>query len=191
MTNLEKSILRQIEKKGIVLIAIDGPSGSGKSTFAKRLAEKYDANVFHMDDFFLRPEQRTKERYEEIGGNIDYERFHEEVLMNINRGFPFHYRPYSCSLGILVDKKEVTFKNVNIIEGVYSMHPMLLSYYDIKVFLTAPKEVCIERIRIRSGDVLLKRFVNEWIPMEQNYFSNFKIKENCDFIINGVTLEES
>ena len=108
MTNLEKSILRQIEKKGIVLIAIDGPSGSGKSTFAKRLAEKYDANVFHMDDFFLRPEQRTKERYEEIGGNIDYERFHEEVLMNINRGFPFHYRPYSCSLGILVDKKEVT-----------------------------------------------------------------------------------
>ena len=27
--------------------------------------------------------------------------------------------------------------------------------------------------------------------MEQNYFSNFKIKENCDFIINGVTLEES
>ncbi|NLN05785.1 MAG: AAA family ATPase [Clostridiaceae bacterium] len=190
MIKLEKSILEQIEKKEIVLVAIDGPSGSGKTTFARMLAEKYDANIFHMDDFFLRPEQRTRERYEEAGGNIDYERFHEEVLRNITKGFPFHYRPYSCSLGKLLDKREVAFKRLNIIEGVYSLHPLLMPYYDIKVFMTAPKEACLERIRERSGSILLQRFINEWIPMEERYFNHIQIEDKCDFRINGITLEE-
>lgn len=190
MINLEQKIIKLLDEKDVILIAIDGPSGSGKTTFAEKLREKYDANVFHMDDFFLRPEQRTSERLEEVGGNVDYERFHEEVMVNIKKGFPFQYRPYSCSLGKLVDKIEVSFKRVNIIEGVYSMHPLLLPYYDINVFLTAPKEMCIERIRERNGDILLKRFVNEWIPKEDKYFIHFKIEEKCDIRINGITLVE-
>ena len=36
-----------------VLVAIDGNSGAGKSRLAELLAEVYDCNVFHMDDFFL------------------------------------------------------------------------------------------------------------------------------------------
>lgn len=67
-------------KKNRLLIAIDGMSGAGKTTLAEQLAERLDANVFHMDDFFLRPEQRTEERSREIGGNVDYERFHNEIL---------------------------------------------------------------------------------------------------------------
>ena len=34
-----------------------------------------------MDDFFLRPQQRTKERLAEAGGNIDRERFLQEVAV--------------------------------------------------------------------------------------------------------------
>ena len=36
-----------------VIIAIDGKCTSGKTTLASKLAEIYDCNVFHMDDFFL------------------------------------------------------------------------------------------------------------------------------------------
>ena len=63
-----------------VLVAIDGMSASGKSTLGNLLKEKYQCNLFHMDDFFLRPEQRTKERLSEAGGNVDYKRFQEEIL---------------------------------------------------------------------------------------------------------------
>ena len=52
-----------LSRQGRVLVAIDGKCASGKTTLAARLAECYDCNVFHMDDFFLRPEQRTEERY--------------------------------------------------------------------------------------------------------------------------------
>ena len=53
------------------LIAIDGRCGSGKTTLGQRLAELLEANLFHADDFYLRPCQRTPERYNEPGGNMD------------------------------------------------------------------------------------------------------------------------
>ena len=49
-------------EKDFVIVDIDGKCTSGKTTLASKLAEIYDCNVFHMDDFFLRPEQRTPER---------------------------------------------------------------------------------------------------------------------------------
>lgn len=57
-----------------VLLAIDGGSAGGKTTLGKLLEQRYACNVFHMDDFFLRPMQRTKERLAEPGGNVDRER---------------------------------------------------------------------------------------------------------------------
>ena len=44
-----------LEEKDFVLVAIDGKCTSGKTTLASKLTEIYDCNVFHMDDFFLRP----------------------------------------------------------------------------------------------------------------------------------------
>lgn len=61
-------------------VAIDGPCASGKTVFAASLHERFGGNVLHMDDFFLRPEQRTPERFAEPGGNVDRERFEAEVL---------------------------------------------------------------------------------------------------------------
>ena len=68
-----------LQRKSIA-IAIDGNSASGKSSLAALLKSKYFCTVIHMDDFFLRPVQRTPERLKEPGGNIDYERFVEEVI---------------------------------------------------------------------------------------------------------------
>lgn len=61
-----------------ILLAIDGGSAAGKTTLGKLLEQRYACNVFHMDDFFLRPMQRTKERLAELGGNVDRERFFTE-----------------------------------------------------------------------------------------------------------------
>ena len=72
-----------LSEKQTVLVAIDGCCGAGKTTLAAILAEKYDCNVFHMDEFFLRPEQRTARRLAQPGGNVDYERFREEVLSSL------------------------------------------------------------------------------------------------------------
>ena len=74
MEQLIENVTQQIDAllrdKDFVVVAIDGKCTSGKTTLAARLAEIYDCNVFHMDDFFLRPEQRTPERFAQIGGEV-------------------------------------------------------------------------------------------------------------------------
>ena len=68
---------------GMRIIAIDGRCAAGKTTLAARLAKELGGDVIHMDDFFLRVEQRTPERMKEVGGNVDYERFEKTVLEQI------------------------------------------------------------------------------------------------------------
>ena len=164
-----------------VIVAIDGSCTSGKTTLATRLAEIYDCNVFHMDDFFLRPEQRTQERYAEVGGNVDYERFREEVLLPLKSGKPFSYRPFDCSTFTLSDPVTVTPRKLNIIEGSYSHHPYFGDPYDLKILLTIPPELQQQRILQRPA-FLHERFFEEWIPMENRYFEKFRISDKCDVI---------
>ena len=55
---------------------------------------------------------------------------------------------------------------------------------DIRIFLTLPPQIQEERIRQRSGEEMLKRFLQEWIPMENRYFETFGIAKLCDLIID-------
>ena len=171
-----------LEEKNFVIVAIDGKCTSGKTTLASKLAESYDCNVFHMDDFFLRPEQRTPERFAEVGGNVDYERFREEVLLPLKSGKAFSYRPFDCSTFTLAAPVTVAPKKLNVIEGTYSHHPYFGNPYDLKILLTVGEEIQRQRILERPA-FLHKRFFEEWIPMENRYFDGFAIPSEAGFII--------
>lgn len=173
-----------LEEKRIVTVAIDGGSASGKTTLAGLLAEIYDCNVFHMDDFFLPQERKTPERLSEPGGNVDYERFADEVSSRLEIGSGFSYRPYDCKTGRYKDAVLVSFKALNIVEGVYCLHPALGDIYDLKLFLKTDEDTQLTRIRQRSGEAMLKRFVTEWIPLENIYFEALDIEQSCDLIFD-------
>lgn len=177
------SIELLLESKDIVIIAIDGKSGSGKTTLANTLSELHDSNVFHMDNFFLRPELKTQERMNEVGGNVDYQRFKRKVLKGILSQNDFMYQIYDCNEMALTDYIIVQPKNLNIVEGSYSMHPTLIESYDFKIFLDIDDETQKERILKRNGPISYKRFIDEWIPKENIYFKEMKIKEKSDLVI--------
>ncbi len=168
--------------KKTVLVGIEGNCGGGKSALAELIAGIYDCNVFHMDDYFLWPERRTIKRLKETGGNIDYERFKEEVIDGLESGRGFKYRRYDCRKDKLGEPVAVKPKRLNIIEGSYSMHPAFGDIYDLKIFLRINREEQRDRILKRNGPVMYKRFAEEWIPMEDRYFSGMRIKEQCDFV---------
>lgn len=170
--------------EGQVKVAIEGGSGSGKTTLGRMLSDIYDCTVFHMDDFFLRPEQRTPERFAEPGGNVDRERFLSEVLQPLSIGEPFSYRKFDCSSMSLGESVTVMPKKLIVTEGAYSMHPELASYYDFSVFLDISPELQKKRITQRNTPSLAERFFNEWIPLEREYFSAMNIKEQCDMVIS-------
>ena len=171
METIRKKIDELLTQKDMVVVAIDGKCTSGKTTLASKLAEIYDCNVFHMDDFFLRAEQRTPERFAEVGGNVDYERFQEEVLLPLKSGKVFSYRPFDCSTFTLAAPVAVTPKKLNIIEGTYSHHPYFGNPYDLKILLTVDEETQRQRILERPA-FLHKRFFGDWIPMENRYFES-------------------
>ena len=170
---------KMLEEKDVIL-AIDGGSASGKTTLGEMLKELYGCTVLHMDDFFLRPEQRTKERYAEVGGNVDRERFSEEVLIPLKRGEPIQYRRFDCATMTILPAAEITPNRLTVIEGAYSMHPSLSGYYGLSVFLDVSPELQKKRILKRNSPNMAQRFFSEWIPLEESYFSKMQVAERCD-----------
>lgn len=169
---------RLLAEKECMLLAIDGRCAAGKTTLAGIIREQCSCNVISMDSFFLRPEQRTEERFLEPGGNIDYERFLKEVLIPLNRRESFSYRPYDCRSQSLGKPVAVVPGQVTVIEGSYSLHPLLSGFYDLKVFLTLHQKEQLRRLKYRN-ESMAPVFREKWIPLEEYYFRECHIREKC------------
>ena len=183
----EKEIILERIKasKKPVIVSIDGRCASGKSTLAKELAEELNADVIHMDDFYLRKEQRTPERYAEPGGNVDAERFLSEVLIPLKKGKAFTYHPFDCSVMEVSDKAvPAGEKDVTIIEGSYSQRDDLRGYYDLNVAIDINPDLQIERLKKRNPE-RLQMFIDKWIPLEEMYFKAYRIYERADIVLQA------
>ena len=184
LETIKNEIERGLSKKDSTLpyvVAIDGMSGSGKTTLGEMLQQQFpDSNLFHMDDYFLQPHQRTRERLEEVGGNVDYERFKDEIILHLEDLDGLYYHTYDCHTQALSSEILVTKKPLVIIEGAYSQHPCFGEAYDLRIFCDVSEEEQRKRIAKRNGMKMLERFVNEWIPKENAYFKTFRIKEKSD-----------
>lgn len=178
-----RDIEKLLEQKESVIVAIDGRSGSGKSTLAELLHHVYGCPVISMDHFFLRPAQRTEERLQEPGGNVDYERFGSEVILKLQEREPFTYQIYNCQTGKFTPSPTIEPHPLIVVEGSYSHHPTLAKEYDFRVFLTISLEGQRERIFKRNGPAIAQRFFGEWIPLEELYFSTLKIREKSDLAL--------
>ena len=169
-------------ERGRVLLALDGRCASGKSTAAERLCDSlrasealapYDCQIalLHMDDFFLRPEQRTPERLRIPGENVDHERFLEEVLQPLSQGQRCVYRPYDCHTESLREPRTISYADIAVIEGAYSCHERLRNYYDLRLLMDITPEEQRRRILQRNGEAGWQRFSELWIPLEERYFA--------------------
>ncbi|MGM9997815.1 MAG: uridine kinase [Candidatus Bruticola sp.] len=175
-----------LRKKGSAILAIDGRCGSGKTTLASQLQQQFDSHIFHIDDFYLPLEERTPETEALPGGNIDYQRLIKEVCKPLQERRPFIYRIYRHypSSHFLLSET-VQPRPLGIIEGSYSCHPALRSFYDCTVFISVNKQVQLERLRRRETPEQMTNFLKYWIPKEEYYFQTYHIAENCHFLWNN------
>lgn len=182
MENICSVVLQQIHNHAgqPMLIAIDGRCAAGKTTLAAWLQEKTGCNVIHMDHFFLQPVQRTKQRMQEPGGNVDYERVRKEVMLPLKQGKPFSYQRFDCAKMEMSEHVQIEPNAITIVEGSYSCHPSLWEFYDMRVFLDVDLQEQLRRICCRNGTEALAAFRDRWIPLEERYFSAFQIRERCD-----------
>ena len=165
------------------VIAIDGRCGSGKTTLTEILCRRLEADAVHMDYFYLTPEQRTAARFSEPGGNVNYERFSEEVLPRLGKPEGFSYRRYDFPTRSFPEICSVRSGQRVIVEGAYSLHPVFGAYADLRVLSDIGREEQDRRILLRNGPEGLKNFKKIWIPLEENYLSACRIREICDIVI--------
>lgn len=174
------AIEKVLEETGRAIIAIDGRCAAGKTTLAGELEEHFLCNTIHMDEFFLRPQQRTPERLAQAGGNVDHERFLTDVLLPLKKGLPFAYRPFDCHTMSLQKGVAIIPTALTIVEGSYSCHPALWDYYDLHIFLDVDEDLQQQRILARNGAEGLVVFRERWIPMEERYFDAFDLRSRCE-----------
>lgn len=188
-----RAVIERIERvfteREHVFVAIDGPCASGKTTLASLLQRRFDGNVLHMDDFFLRPEQRTPERFAEPGGNVDRERFEEEVLAPLVAGNIVQYRPWDCHTGDFAASHSVEPARLMIVEGSYSMHPALREYYDLMICLMIDSNEQLRRLEARNPR-MLQRFIDEWIPLENRYFEQTGTRAIANMVVDTAKSNE-
>lgn len=167
------------------IIAVDGRAASGKTTLARQLAGIMDSGVVHMDDFFLPLDLRTPARYREPGGNVHYERFAKEVLPCLKKPGKFSFRTFDCSTMGYGKPAEVKDSPWRIVEGAYSLHPKFGDYADLKVFYDISPAEQKRRIVRRNGEARYRVFKERWIPLEENYIRNCRVRERADLVIGG------
>ena len=163
------------------IISLEGRCASGKSTITSKLKHKY--TIIPIDDFFLPINLKTKERLNEIGGNINYELV-KKMLVELKQALKrnlevFSYSAFDCSKQEYYTK-EIILKDKVILEGVYSASIYFRELIDKIAYLYVDKETQLKRINNRS---LKDRFINEWIPLEEKYFKHILIEEIADIII--------
>ncbi len=183
MEKLIKTIKDILSCKRRIVIAVDGHCASGKTTLAHELADRFNAQIIHMDDFFLPPDMRTEKRLSQAGGNVHYERFCNEVAAGLESAQPFKFNIYSCRTGKFTESEIILPDKNIIVEGSYSLHPEIPDIYDLKIFLETDYDTQIKRILARNGADALEIFKNKWIPLENKYFEEFNIKSKCDITI--------
>lgn len=179
-----EELLLKLKNKDSFILAIDGKCGSGKSTLGKELQDIFGGNLFHMDDFYLPLEMRTKDRLSQPGGNVDFERFLETVLIPLSKGLDVHYKKFNCSKMDFDSEEIIPYHNVNIIEGSYSLRPELVDYYTDIIVLNINEELQLERLMKRNPENI-DAFKEKWIPLENRYFEYYHIYEKYEVINNA------
>ncbi len=181
---------RLVKKGNPAVIAIDGRCGSGKTSLANLIDNIFSCNILHMDDFYLPIEQREKNWTEIPAGNMDLMRFLHEVLCPLRQGIAVHYRPYCCKKGCMGNAGVLKPCNLTVVEGSYSLHPLLAAQYDLTIFLTCKKQEQRRRLQMREGSNF-SVFEKRWIPLEEHYIRHFVIESVANITVDTGSFDDN
>lgn len=193
--NLQKIIMKKEELLDILLkeisshnsekiiFGIDGKSCSGKTTLSKFLSDNiYGISIVHMDDFYLPFGKRIENWKDTPCANIDFERLLSEIINPFLDGEETKYFALNPHEDIMSYKGKIT-SDILIIEGSYSEHPLLSTYYSKKIFLEISDEMQLQRLKKREGENF-RNFISLWVKLENEYFNEYNVKDNADIILN-------
>ena len=171
---------------GTTLVAIDGAGGSGKTSLAGDVARQLDdCLVVHGDDFYRPMSDAVRRRLDAEEGYrhyFDWRRLQAQVLVPLSAERPARYQAYDWASSHLGSWHEVAPGGLVIVEGVYSARPELAPVYDHIVFVDAPREICLERLRARGSST---EWTPRWRAAEDYYLAATRPIARAGLVVKG------
>ena len=130
-------------KLGRVVVAISGYAGAGKSVLARGLVDIVDDAVRVRGDDFLDP-PRVHRRSSDWDG-VERQRMRTELLEPFRAGRPATIRPLDWSTGRLGAATPLPHASVLVVDSIGILHPELLPWFDLTVWVDADLQVAQER----------------------------------------------
>ncbi len=162
--------------------AIDGMTASGKTKLAEIISGIFECNVFHTEDFRLPPVMRTKSAMHGLTDDFDTERFKTEIIDHLQDTESFSWGVYNPEKGKYDKRKAAAPERLNIIEGLYSMHPKLGKYYDLSIFVDSDDVVQARILSARYGAVGYRQFAEASMVKEKKYLEENNIRLSADIV---------
>ena len=167
----------------LVVVGIDGLGGAGKSTLARRLGA--DA-VVEFDDFYRPSATRLPPGDPDIGGNFEWRRLRDQVLLPLSRHEEARYQRYDWGADAMAEWRTVVPRGLVVIEGNYSTRAELRELYDLRIWVETPREVRLARGLERGGTDTRERWLEEWMPEEERYLAAQEPWRFADLIVDGL-----
>ncbi len=181
-SSVEKIKNLVVDKNAPFVISIDGPCAGGKSTLASKLQEELNCNVVHMDDFYLPFDKRDKNWMNMTASHMDFDQVINMILLPYKEEGEVCYIPYDCHSDKFMQEVNIDVGEILILEGSYSSHPKLSGYVDMKIFIDIDEAEQLRRLKVRNPKTYDK-FLSMWVPFENRYFEELKIKSQSDLIL--------
>jgi uridine kinase len=190
-------IVRQLQaaaaRQSTILVGVDGLGGAGKTVLAEALVGNLrsagqPAAVVHFDDFFLPSAQRPSGTpgTKPIGGDFDWCRLRDEVLLPLRANQFARYRRYDWALDALAENHEIPPGGTVVVEGVYCTRKELADLYDVRVWVDCPRELRLARGISRDGEATRDRWELDWLPSEDAYVREHAPMRVAHFIVPGL-----
>jgi uridine kinase len=118
---------------------------------------------------------------------FDWQRLRDQVLIPLASGAAAQYQRYDWLTGELApgELHQVARSGVVIVEGVYTARPELARYYNLTVWVDAPREVCMRRLDERGHDHGPGNWNERWRAAEEHYIAASEPGIRLDMSIRG------
>ena len=146
--------------------------------------------MIEFDDSYRPSASRLPPDDPDIGGNFEWRRLREQVLLPLSNGQDRSYQRYDWVADAMAEWRPVAARGVVIVEGNYSRRDDLRDFYGFRIWVGAPRDVRLERGVARGGDDTRERWLTEWMPEEERYFVAQEPWRFADIVIDGASQED-